>query len=329
MPTTLAAAKADRALKLAANIDPASTAGAPIFTSLVNESVRHLIKYGDWWATVVKANLAVFSSDVVWPAWVGTPLAVNVNRHGWTRRGHAFSYWYDMLPMERGDYPQDRDCREFHSDIRTITDGTTPVLQNIPPGYARFVKMLADTNSTAPSADDGKVITVYGIDANGLPAKENLTLPATSSTQFQMVTRVSKAVTVNVIQMYQIDESNNQILMGLYGAGETEPMYRHSKIHGVHSNSTTATNITLLAKLEFVPVVADADVIQIDNLDALHFMFLAIKQKDAHNAQQYEAFRAEALRELNAQLDDKFPVTQTAISNLPFGRTRIGRQQMF
>lgn len=324
---TLGAARASSII----NIAGVCPTGSP-FAAQLNEATSRLMDYGDWWATVVKARVCVQRNCITWPRWVGTVLAVNLCNH--TRP--IQNGWFEFMPVSRAD------CLcggRYQSNVTLVDDGLTPVFANVPCGSANKVKAYPRYQ-----ADVGKTITLYGIDENGQEVMtqdlvtgvwapgEILTLAAggtLSTKSYREVTRVTKEVTSGPVDVYQYDVSlvvpgdpTHQGLLDMahYDPGETNPMYRHSTFRGglcrtgcCSSNGTTQRKVELLAKLQFIPVVADSDVVQIDNIPALKLMIQAIRLEEAGNDDEAGKKQLLAIKELNRQLRNKLPLDQIPI----------------
>lgn len=104
--------------------------------------------------------------------------------------------------------------------------------------------------------------------------------------------------------------------MAHYEPSETEPMYRHTRIQGLPttcSNTDCSRMIQFLAKLQFVPVVAESDPVQIDNLAALKLMIRAVRLEENGDDDGAVKCQALAIKELNRQLANKMPLDQIPV----------------
>lgn len=328
---TLLDCKNNKTLATVANVSASSTT----FTDYINEAVRELMSTGDWWNTVVKAMLNVYDGCVTWPRWVGSLRALT------TRGGSARIYdrWYTFVPIDRSEWGWLRDWRSgvWHGEIHVENDGTTPVFNNVPCGASNYLQVYRRL-----AADNGKTITFFGLDANGQPYSETVTLddgiPAApyirTSKAFQRIDQVTKDVTSGIVDVYQYDPINNVLLdCAHYAGGETTPDYQHSRIRGGLAGCCNgARTVTLLAKQQFVPVVANTDIVQIDNLEAIGTMIQSLKCRVASDPDGAVKFKLLAIKNLNNQLRDHFPDDQIPVQVNPFGtahpaRHGIGRMQ--
>lgn len=321
---TLSSLQSNRGLLAIANFGGTSTA----FIGLVNDAVRELMGIPDgFWNTIVKARMQAYDNSITWPAWVGSLKAVNVCAHPtpvWNR-------WYSFLPLDSGDY---RPRHDWCSGVKIVNDGTQPVFNNVPGGSANYLQVYRRA-----SADNGKTMVVWGMDGNWQPVEETITFAdgvantvtlangvvtngwVRSTNTFQRIDRIHKDVTTGLIDVYQYDSTNNQLIdTGHYLSGETDPDYVHSRIIGgcPPCTSTTAITLTILAKQQFVPMSGPTDLVQIDNIEAIKHMIQALKYGEAANPQGYAVEKAMAVKILNQQLEDKFPDQQIPIRYDPF-----------
>jgi len=298
------------------------------FVQNVNEAVQRLMTYGSWYATLVKGRLCVYENCLAWPRWVGTVLATNIN--GQNRR--IQNNWYEFMPVSSGEccYGGSYAVGNWRSNTTVIDEGISPVFQNVPCGIACQLQI-----HTRLRADFGKTMTFYGIDGNGqqvqtknaigqwqdgvtisLGSPDVITLP-----YFSEITRVSKDITVGMIDVYAVNPDTFALLdVAHYEPSETEPRYRFSKVHGPYTRvNNQPTQIEFLAKLQFVPVVLDSDIVQIDNIEAIKLMMMSERLSETGDTDAATKNQVLAIKELNRQLAEKLPLQQIPIRMDPFG----------
>ena len=195
---------------------------------------------------------------------------------------------------------------------------------------------------TRLNVDIGKTLTIYGIDEFGQPLMtrdqlgnwyegENVITVSgyiQTTKKFREVQRISKPLTTGMLDVYAYDSTADVLYdMAHYEPSETEPRYRHTSmrggIRGVGCCSTTdgskAMQVTFLAKLKFIPVVLDSDIVQIDNIAALKFMIQSIRSSENGDDDAAIKKEAMAIHELNRQLAEKLPLNQIPVLVSPFG----------
>jgi hypothetical protein len=300
------------------------------FVQNVNEAVQRLMTYGSWHATLVKGRLCVYENCLAWPRWVGTVLATNIN--GQNRR--IQNNWYEFMPVSSGEccYGDSYAVGNWRSNTTVIDEGITPVFQNVPCGTPCQI-----VTHTRLRADFGKTVTYYGTyqgqpvqtkNAIGqwqdgvtisLGSPDVVTIPL-----FDELTRVSKQETVGMIDVYAQPAFPAGLLeIAHYEPSETEPRYRFSKVHGMYSRGNSRpTQIEFLAKLQFVPVVLDSDMLQIDNLEAIKLMIQAERLSETGDTDEATKLQVLAIKELNRQLAEKLPLRQIPLIVDSFGTAK-------
>lgn len=323
---TYAEAQSSRILRIA-GVCPTS----PDFAQLLNDGVRLLLKRGNWTSTVQFTTTCVWDGVATWNRYVGTVLGLEICGRGTI----PVNYWHDWT------YPGDTEATRrwmhwrHHGNVHTVALGNSPVFNQIKNGTASQITMFPTTQN-----DVGKTITWFGVDQNNqavLTKRSDgtiqpgelvtLQLPSVSTvTQFTRVDRVIKDPTQGRVNCFFFDTTLNiTVPLAVYEPGETTPMYVQSRIpHFPHCPGFPQI-VSAMVKTEFVPVVAGTDLVQIDNLDALALAMQSAKHSDAYDHQGAEAAMLRAVRDLNYQLRDKYPLEQTTVSFRPFGTATLQR----
>lgn len=319
---------------------------SPDFMDLTNESVQMLMERGSWWGLVQPIEACIYNSCVVMPRHVGTVLALNTCG----RYTPLWNNWFKFVPLgpagiqEHGFWLDGLTCC---GNMRGGDIGTSPVFNNVACGKAMYIRAYL-----SHQADVGKTITIFGIDSNGQTIQTQdssgiwhdgitLTLAApfvSTSMQVREITRIVKDVTQSPVRLFQYDAVNNVLLdCAYYEPTEVSPEYRVTKIEGIASTRTCtnapcngAKTIKALVKLQYVPITNDNDPVLIDCPMAVKMGMQAIKQQDSYSAEEFMKQVTLAVKELNTQLKNKYPVDQTVISIDPglrsgFQRAGIGR----
>lgn len=328
---TLGTLQANRGIKTVTNLSPTSQA----FIDICNDAVRELMDVPDgFWNTIVKLKLCGYGGFLVFPRIVGTVLAVNNCGHAATVRNR----WYEFEPLLSSEYCSDRN---WNSEIAYAFTGTVPVFNNIPVGTHNVLQIYRRNKF-----DSGKKITFFGIDSNGWPAEETVELGlgddavgyVRTETSWQIIQRVNKEVTQGYVDVYQYRATQNDLLeCGHYMPGETDPEYLSAQITGgckwpINVDFQTSccngsAQVTILAKMQFVPMVSPLDYCQIDNIQAIKNMIIGIRANEAGDGNKFAQQKAIAIKDLNLQLENKMPQSQTSTSIEPFNGIALSRYQ--
>lgn len=341
---TLGQAKESRELVAASG----NCASSDAFRDYVNRGTRVLMRRGNFWGTVQLINACIYNQCVTWPRYVGTVLATNFCG----RNVPVYNNWYQFVPIG----PEGVSKHGFgfskgkcFGNVNVANDGTVPVFNNIPCGKSRYIRAYPQYR-----ADIGKTITIFGIDSNGqtirsrdgsgwkegvvLTLQNPSTSPYTSTPMLvREITRVIKEKTQGPVRLFQYDSDGDTLHdCAAYDPGETLPDYRHSRIQGFDRlccGSTCSDGVKTLqglVKLEFVEATADTDLVLISNVDALALAIQYARLSDSGKDGEAENKMLRAVKELNLELRDKFPLEQTPLSINAFGtalpsRHRLGR----
>lgn len=323
---TFAEAKASREL--------AATSGqcgsSDEFRSLLNQATRKLMNRGSFFGTVQRIQVCTYDCKVVWPRFCGNVLALNFSGHPSPVKNN----WYEFLPVSQcdlgvmGSFPY---VNGNFGPITTSDAGFSPVFNPIKCGHPTYVQIYPGTR-----ADVGKKTTIYGVDHNGLVVRTKvngvwqegetvtMALPYTqTATIFREITRISKDVTQGVARYYQFTPIGPYTYDLVWlDPGETNPMYRTSRLPP--GRACCLKSIQALVKLEFIPVVADTDLVQIPNLDALALMISALRKSNAGDKEAAHAEEADAVRELNLELKNRYGNDQI-VTRINYGELRSAR----
>ena len=308
------------------------------FRDYTNKATRMAMNRGNFYGTVEKVKVCVYNSCLVWNRYVGTVLAANLSGHP----ANLMNHWYEFMPLSAGDF-----CNGgfgwsgggCSGNLTIINDGMSPVFNPIACGQPRYIRVFPSTRE-----DLGKTTRIFGIDDNGQIVRTKnadltwsdgveLTISigtgqayVTTPMKFREVTRIIKDETEGVLRYYQWDDTaeSGYDLTDLVWLepGELSPMYRMSRLP-TRCNCSGGCNglmsVDALVKLEFVPVKYDTDLVLISNEDALSDMMMSVKYSNAGDKDMAKDFEAKAIRELNLELNNKFPNEQTPVEINPFG----------
>jgi hypothetical protein len=327
--------KENRGIQTISNLNTSSEA----FNGLFNDALREMMEIPDgFWGTITKAKLCAYGRSFTWPRWVGTILAVNNCNYPTPIQNN----WYTFLPLDAGDYQLNR---QWNSQITHVVTGNSPVYHQIPCGSTYPLRVYRRN-----ALDNGRTITFFGIDSNGWETSEDVVLSlgdaavgyVQTETSWQRITRVHKEKTIGYVDVYQYRTTENDLLnMAHYAPSETDPDYVTSEIVGGcnfwNLGNTAAlpvgcgctTQITALVKRQFVEITDDLDQIPIDNMQALKHFLMGVIAGEAFDPQNDSLHKTMAVKLLNQQLQNKFPLAQTVVSVNPFDGICLASHQVW
>lgn len=324
---TLKTLQDNRGIKTVANLNPTSQA----FIDICNDAVRELLEAPEgYWGTIVRMRLCGTNGCLIFPRIVGTVLAINLC----DRPVQASNQWYDFLPLLPTDYCNDR---KWNSNVAYTFTNNTPTLNQISPGTSVYMQVYRRS-----ALDDGKTITFFGINGNGWPDSETITLGlgagavgyVRGTKLWQIIQRVHKDVTLDFVDAYQYRPTQADLIeMGHYQSNETDPSYLKAELRGNCGNNGYVTSscchssVDILAKMSFVPMSSPLDMSQIDNIEAIKTMISALRAGEATDPQKYAQLKAVALKILGMQLENKMPIQQTTTDINPFNGIALAAHQ--
>lgn len=316
---------------------------SPEFLSLLNEATRRLMARGDWPGVVVPIFVCVKNGCVVWPRYVGKIRKIN-RCHQEVKVGNL---WWDYVDRRGEDYNR----LGFGSGTGIVNAGLNGCSQYrlSNQGWSATYSDIVNANRTVRAycmvpEDAGKTIQLFGLDGNGQALRthnsvagtwvEGITLrlavPYVETPAYvSKIDRVIKDVTQGDVLLYAWDAVNS-VLEGLasYDPGETVPSYERDQIFLGNLCCTSSQSVSALVKLKYIPAKVDTDFVLISNVTALKFMVQAIKLEEAGDRQEARDCVADAVHELNLELNDEFPIEQTPVDTGFMGGARMGSQKM-
>jgi hypothetical protein len=288
----------------------------------------------------------------VWPRYVATVRKINVCGASVVVKNS----WYDFLPYTDSPWgKQNWNSNAFAGNwwgnnawggycgpaVTMVDQGKSPVFQDVL-GEGRYVRVYAQAR-----LDVGKTVTIFGIDNNGQPLRTRnsddtysdgwiITIgdPFGSTTDYvRSIERVLLDDMTNTVRLFGYNPATDLLEdIGTYEPGDTNPAFERYKLNlppNTNGQCGCSKSVIALVKLKFVPARYDNDLVLIENLDALSMMIQSVKRERAEDYEGKRQFEADAIRELNLQLNDASPVEEIPIANPSFSGARIGYQRMF
>lgn len=311
-----------------AGVDPTS----PQFYAYLNEAGQTMMALGDWWATVVQMVGLIAGGGITWPYPVDTVLALTRGRG---RLTGVTNFWYSFTEP-------DGQFQKYFSDPdwfgswgpnggfrgRSVCEfsGTQCLFAGPTPANPFALQITCDSPQ-----DYGLTITIYGYDVNGIEVTslrpDNtiqkgilLTLsgsPPNTGTVLSVVTGIAKDVTTGQVRAWSyVAGQPIGNVVGIFGGGQTSPEYQFSRIGGC--DPCCVYHVDALVKLAYYDVGQPGDILPISNPVAYKSMIQAIRAREAGNDEKGDEYEKTAIRRLNMELNNKFPLDQMVIQNLTF-----------
>ncbi len=325
----------------------------PSLVGLVNISTEQLINdpnapdegwWGGWAKMLMNITPNLRFTTITLPRGVARVIVMDVCQ----RPTKVQNGYYEFLDFGEGLQPKlcgpntTTTCNGF---TQTYDRDTTPVLgvQNTNPQFIRVFP--------TDSRDVGKSVIVQGKDQNGnvilatdpvslqpiLGEILTLTLPFVQSVnQFaNPLTGIEKDSTYGPITIMQVDPvSGTAAALSSMEPSETSAAYRQYLINNLPcnccANAQATVQVTVMAKLEYVPIASDPDYLLIPNVPALIAQCESIRYSAMDNVKALamaDKKHTDALRLLFGQLDHVLGKERPAITVPLFGTRRRLRHQ--
>ena len=240
--------------------------------------------------------------------------------------------WYEFLEAGVGQKPVNS-CTCQQPPIEMYDRGSFPTAYDVP-STASYIRAYY-TNAL----DVNRRVLITGLDQNGnkiysLDGSNNTTgfflsldTPYVTSTFLvSAITGVQKDVTMGDVVLYAVDPTTGaETLLARYAPTETIPSLRRYYLNGLPVNccdGATTAQVTVQAKMEFVPVSIDTDFLLIGNLPALIEECKSIRHGKMDSPEMKQISIAEhklAIMHLNNELKHYMGTMQPAISFAPCG----------
>jgi hypothetical protein len=291
--------------------------GSQDFIDLVNELIPRLANRGDWPGFELPVRVVVRNGNVTWPRSVSQVRKIN----GCRGNIPMHSVWHEFLEY-RGSrhihswqgwlHGEHKMTYQFNSCTYNDLDGT--------PSTVRVIPLQA--------ADIGVPITIFGTDQYNQPLiTQNPTgqiqlgltidaqLPYAETPIINSIQRVVKGVSQGNIMLYGFNQAQQALYdLACYEPSEINPSYVRYKLDGHWPNNGGSTccghqTVVALVKLKFIPVTLPTDgLIFLDGAEgALYAGLRALKREQSGDGAGAKGYWAQAIEELNRQLEDYNP----------------------
>jgi hypothetical protein len=311
MRMTLANAK-DSTLSNIAAVANLSTAD-PRFIQKINEAQQRLIQTGEmFYGLFQRIQFCLDAGCLVLPRQIASVESVALCDHPIPVRNR----WFEFL--DGVGLAGDGVCGAGECGPNQLRDrGEVCAFADII-GLDKKIKVYADTTEAADA-----VILLLGYDENNIWIRtqvsgtwidgEQVSLsggPHTSTKLFTSLTGVQKPITNGTVRLYEYDTTlTTQRAIAIYEPDETNPSYRKMFINGMDGShccdctgdEASPIQVTVMAKLEFIPARQDADWLLISNLPALKDEIQSIMKYENNLPQEGAFWHAKAISTLRAE----------------------------
>lgn len=271
----------------------------------INRSCERLLYPMKAVGTVVDYEVCISSGCITLPREIETVEAYSLcGTPGTVRNG-----WYVTLPHGPGS----SNSKCFPGN-QLIDKGDVCSFDNVI-GTGKKLAVYCDKQEEA-----GKTITLQFWDGNAQWVRgsfnglivdgEKIALPAAGTYAYSANTckqnglvRVFKDLTAGTVRLYEYDPSTLLLRpLGYYQPDETTPVYRRSEIRNLSCSTDTPCSLFVKAKVRFIPVYDDEDVLCISYAGAILLAAQGLLKQDNGKLIEGEAYIAAGKKLLDEQL---------------------------
>lgn len=298
-----------------ANVSPSDDR----FLGLLNLATQNLVQSGEmFWGLYARYQFCVTNSCLVWPREIANIEAIAVCDRPIVIRNN----WFEFLECGsglrgNGNNDSDSNCGTNSCGGPGLFDrasATTCAFADII-GVNKKIKVYADVTEDAAARilfqgyDENKqwirtFVSGEWVDGEYVSIS---TTPVTSTKFFSSLVGVQKPLTNGTIRLYEYDTTLlTQRAIAIYEPDETNPSYRKQLLQGVCptgccNDDSGTTQVTVMAKLEFIPVRQDTDWLLIGNFSALESEIQSILKRRNNLAQESAIWHAMAVQTLRQE----------------------------
>lgn len=303
-----------------ANVAPSDSR----FAKLINQATQNLVQTGEYFFGLhARYQICVTNGCLVWPREIANIETAAVCNRPIPIRNRWFE-WLEAgigLRTDLNCVSGSNSCAANHGGDVALLDRATPTTCSYADiiGVNKKIKVYTDVTESASATillqgydENAQWIRTETVPGNGIwQDGEVVSLsggPHTTTKFFTSLTGVQKPITNGTVRLYEYDTTFlTQRDIAIYEPDETRPSYRKQFLSslgcgGCCGDGTTTHQVTVMAKLEFIPVRNDADWLLIGNLIALEAEVQSILKRRNNLIEESLAWRATAIKTLRDEL---------------------------
>lgn len=279
-------------------VSPSDANDASVLAKL-NEVTERIINHGQWSGTKGIVEFDATTGYITLPRRYEALLGCVVNN--WPRA--VYGRYHEFLPGGPGF------IKDLDYEYGLISDQEEVCTEGVQAAAGTIRLTIAN------ASDVGKVVRVYGVDANGdtvfdSTGKEGIALtlanPTVTGSVEMFVKAVSKAVTVGNVTISSVTDGTATEL-SVYEPTETDPLYRRYKLGTITARDDETPAVRALCKRRWIKLVNETDLVYPGNLGALKMGLMAVMIEETGGKQlrEAESYWTKCWELLNKQIQQK------------------------
>lgn len=321
----------------------------PAVFDVVNTAQSNLLyakEAGDesWWGTWAEIGFNVTRATpyITLPREVARIEAINICTHPipvFNQFAEYLQFGNGRMPKNRNSCPGSVEGAYSRNNVPTFVDLTSP---------PQFITIFVSS-----AQDVGKRILIQGLDQNNNTIYSQDTFQrvtgiyvgmdvpfAQTPMPFNRIVGIQKDVTAGAVHIFQTDPTTGaQILLLTMEPTETTASYRRYYLDNLPNGCCPGPNnvengivqVTAIAKLEPIPVVADTDYLVIQNKEAMIAECQSVRYSefdDTENMAKQVFHHRRAIGMLNGELAHYLGKDDPAVGFYPFGSAKLENQRV-
>jgi hypothetical protein len=260
------------------------------FLPLLNQVQERYFTMGRWPGTQVAIDYSTNNGYITLPRFVGSILGGRMN----DVPAPVFGRLHEFALNGPGD---------GHSTF------TVKMFMDMGDGFCTMIDLPKPSKLKLLSSEDehnNVGIRVSSADTDGpifsRPTKLKIQVGETTSEVFSSVTRIVKPLTKGYLSLYAVDpDTLVETLLSIFEPGELNPSYRRYRILGIEPDKS----ITVLCKRQYVPSLADSDLVYPPVIGALKHGLIALNYENNGDMERASGSWAMGLQILQGALREE------------------------
>lgn len=260
------------------------------FLPLLNQVQERYFSLGRWPGTQIALDYSAHNGYITLPRFAGSLLGGRLNNVPAPAFGRLHEFALNG--------PADGDAIYRVKMFMDMGDNFCTMIDLPKPSKLKLVSSEEEHNNVGiklSSADnEGPVFS--------RPTSVKLLVDETTTEVFSSITRIVKPLTKGYLSLYAVDpDTLTETLLSIYEPGELNPSYRRYRIIGIEPDKS----ITVLCKRQYVPALADSDLVYPPVIGALKHGLIALNYENNGDMERANGSWAMGLQILQGALREE------------------------
>ena len=260
------------------------------FLPLLNQVQERYFTLGRWPGTQVTIDYSAHNGYITLPRFVGSVLGGRMNGIPAPVYGRVHEFAMNGPAEGNATY-------------------TVKIFMDMGDNFCTMIDLPKPSKLKLLSSEDEHSnvgIKISSADTEGpifsRPLKTKILVGETTADTFPSITRIVKPITKGYLSLYAVDpDTAEETLLSIYEPGELNPSYRRYRILGIEKDKS----ITVLCKRQYVPSLADSDLVYPPVIGALKHGLIALNYENSGDIERANASWSMGLQLLQGALREE------------------------